>query len=223
MSAPAFLPLLDPTAASLIPSLALLGPLLVPADLTNAILPTLPPQATYYVQAESSSDDLISFLDNGAEKIVVSSSQLGSLDGVARERIIVKIDESSISDVQSLSKSACGIIIATDSVHTPKSLGVTDTHIFLQPTSPSASGLPEQIKSAFPSSYILPTSLLTASKSTSTHVGIWSTRLGNLSPKPFLPRRESINLESTVYGERARHPVLSKNFCPSGSIAIPTL
>jgi len=172
MSAPVFLPLLDPTAASLIPSLALLGPLLVPADLTNAILPTLPRQATYYVQAESSSDDLISFLDNGAEKIVVSSSQLGSLDGVARERIIVKIDESSISDIQSLSKSACGIIISTDLVHTPKSLGVTDTHIFLQPTSPSASGLPEQIKTAFPSSYILPTSLLTASKSTSTHVGI---------------------------------------------------
>ena len=40
MSGPVFLPLLDPTAASLIPSLALLGPLLIPSDLVNAILPT---------------------------------------------------------------------------------------------------------------------------------------------------------------------------------------
>lgn len=173
MSAPVFLPLLDPTAASLIPSLALLGPLLIPAGLLSAILPTLPAQASYYVQAEGSeSDDLISYLDKGAQKITVSNSQLDQLSGVPRERIIVKIDESAISDIQELRKSACGIIITTDKVHTPKSLGLTDTHIFLQPTSPSVSDLSSQIKSAFPSSYVLPTSILTTTATTSSHLSI---------------------------------------------------
>ena len=172
MSAPVFLPLLDPTAASLIPSLALLGPLLIPAGLLSAILPTLPSQASYYVQAEESSEDLISYLDKGAEKIIISKSQLDQLAGVSRDRIIVKIDESAASDVQEISKSACGVVITTDKVHTPKSLGLNDTHVFLQPTTPSASDLPSQIKSAFPSSYILPTSILTTTATTSTHLSI---------------------------------------------------
>lgn len=172
MSAPVFLPLLDPTAASLLPSLALLGPLLIPADLTNAIIPTLPPQATYYVQAESSSDDLISLLDNGAEKIVISEIQLGQLKGVGRDRIIVTIDESGLGKVGEISKVACGIVINSDSVHTPKSLDVKDTHIFLRPSSPSPADLPAKIKSAFPSSYILPTSILTSSSTTSSHLSI---------------------------------------------------
>lgn len=172
MSAPVFLPLLDPTAASLIPALSLLGPLLIPADLLSAIVPTLPAQASYYVQAEGSDVDLISYLDNGAEKIVVSGSQLEQVEGVPRERIIVKIDEGSVSDVQELSKLACGIVISSDSVYTAKSLGLSDTHVFLQPSSPSPSTLAGQIKSAFPSSYILPASILTTTSTTSTHLSI---------------------------------------------------
>lgn len=172
MSAPVFLPLVDPTAASLIPSLALLGSLLIPSDLVSAVLPTLPAQASYYVQAEKSQDDLIDYLDKGAEKIIVSRDQISQLGGVPRERVIVAIDESSLSDVSSLAESACGLVISGNTVHTAKSLGLKDTQIFLQPSSPSPSELSAQIKSAFPSSYILPTSILTTSQTTSSHLSI---------------------------------------------------
>jgi len=181
MSGPVFLPLLDPTAASLIPSLALLGPLLIPSDLTEAIIPTLPPFATYYIQADSDPKaDLIKLLDGGAEKVVVSQNQLGSLEGVGRERIIVKTSNVNIEEIKEISKLAGGIIIESDSIHTAKSLGIsnsnsnTNTQIYLAPTTSSfpISEASSKIKEAFPSSYIIPTSSLTNSTTTSSHLSI---------------------------------------------------
>jgi phosphoribosyl-ATP pyrophosphohydrolase/phosphoribosyl-AMP cyclohydrolase/histidinol dehydrogenase len=169
MSGPVFLPLLDPTAASLIPSLALLGPLLIPSDLVDAILPTLPAQASYYIQSRNG-DDLIKYLDGGAEKVVIEESQLGEVEGVGRERIIVRIGD--VERVKEISKLASGIIIASDSVHTAKSLGVENTQIYLSPsTFPSSEGA-SKIKEAFPSSYIIPTASLTNSSTTSSHLSI---------------------------------------------------
>ena len=179
MSGPVFLPLLDPTAASLIPSLALLGPLLIPSDLTEAIIPTLPPSATYYIQADSDAQaDLIKLLDGGAEKVVVSQNQLGSLEGVGRERIIVKTSNVNVEEIKEISKLAGGIIIESDSIHTSKSLGISNsnsnsnTQIYLAPSTFPISEASSKIKEAFPSSYIIPTSSLTNSTTTSSHLSI---------------------------------------------------
>jgi len=179
MSGPVFLPLLDPTAASLIPSLVLLGPLLIPSDLTEAIIPTLPPSATYYIQADSDPKaDLIKLLDGGAEKVVVSQSQLGQLEGVGRERIIVKTSNVNVEEIKEISKLAGGIIIESDSIHTAKSLGISNsnsnsnTQIYLAPSTLPISEASSKIKEAFPSSYIIPTSSLTNSPTTSSHLSI---------------------------------------------------
>ncbi|KAK8858421.1 histidinol dehydrogenase [Kwoniella newhampshirensis] len=174
MSAPVFLPLLDPTAAALIPALSLLGPLLIPATLLRAVLPSLPPSARYYVQAEQSTEDLISYLDNGAEKIVISQSQLGQLAGqVAKERLILKVDEAELASVQQLTQQATGVYIVSSTAHTAKSLGLSGVDVFLQLPSPKTTELVDLIRSSRPSSYVLPTEILAASSTTSsTHLSI---------------------------------------------------
>ena len=173
MSTPHFLPLLDPTAASLIPSLALLGPLLIPASLVAAILPSLPPTASYYVEASESTEDLTSLLNNGAVKVVVSAEQLRSLSGsVDKDRLILKSKDTELEGLKDLALSASGIYLISDSVHTPKSIGLAKTDIHLAPSSPSPSSLIDQIRSSRPSTFVLPTSILTTGSTTSTHLSI---------------------------------------------------
>ncbi|WWD04665.1 histidinol dehydrogenase [Kwoniella europaea PYCC6329] len=174
MSTPPFLPLIDPSGSTLLPSLALLGPVLIPATLVQAVLPTLPPQASYYVQAAESSDDLISFLDNGAQKIVVTPSQVEELAGqVPKERLILKIDESEITNYQQSFSQISGIYLISSSAHTAKSLGATNIDIYIQNPSPNPTELLESIKSSRPSSYVIPTEYLSTSpKTTSSHLSI---------------------------------------------------
>jgi len=172
MSTPHFLPLLDPTAASLLPSLALLGPVLIPSSLVAAVLPTLPPTASYYIEATQHNDDLITLLDGGAARIVVSPEQLRSLAGsVDKDRLILKADEAELDSLKDLALSASGIYLVSSSAHTPKSLGI-NTNLYLAPPLPSVSELVEQIKTSRPSTYVLPTSILTTGSTTSTHLSI---------------------------------------------------
>ncbi|ORX40260.1 putative histidinol dehydrogenase [Kockovaella imperatae] len=183
MSTPAFIPLLDPTAGPLIPSLSLLGPLLIPSKLLAAILPTLPPTASYFVEAsETTTDDLIKILDSGAGKIIISPSQLESIAGsVSRGRLILKIDESDVSRAQDLTKSASGIYLISSSLHTSKSLSLTDTAVYIQPTSPSPRDLASQISSARPSTIVIPTSCLTTSPTSSVALSISDAVLSTIS------------------------------------------
>lgn len=173
MSTSVFLPLLDPTAASMIPSLALLGPLLIPSTLLRAVLPSLPPAATYWVQAEDANDDLISLLDDDAEKIAIAPEQLRVLHGVPKERLILKVDDSQLEGLKEVAQDVWGVYITSDTQHTPKSLGLSDLHVFLQPTSLSPQDVPELIRSSLPATLVIPTSLLASTKSsTSTHLSI---------------------------------------------------
>ncbi|WWD18310.1 histidinol dehydrogenase [Kwoniella shandongensis] len=174
MSTPIFLPLLDPTAAALIPALSLLGPLLIPATLLRAVLPSLSASARYYVQAEQSTEDLISYLDNGAEKIVVSTAQLEELAGqVPKERLIVKINEEELASAKQLTQQTTGIYIVSSTAHTAKSLGLSGIDVFLQLPSPKSTELVDLIRSLRPSSYVIPTELLAAAPATtSTHLSI---------------------------------------------------
>lgn len=169
MSTPHFLPLLDPTAASLIPSLALLGPILIPESLLNAVLPSLPATASYFVEATDYTGDLISLLDNGAAKLVITPSQLGSLGGqVDLDRLIVKAGDQDLDNVKGLDAS---VLLVTESAHTPKSLGIK-TSVYLQPSNSLPSDLVSLIQSSRPSTYVLPTSILTTGATTSTHLSI---------------------------------------------------
>jgi len=182
MSAPVFLPLLDPTANNLIPSLSLLGPLLIPSDLLRAVLPTLPSTASYYVQAETYRDDLVSLLDNGAEKIVITMDQLRSLHTVPKERLILKIDEEELDSSRNLLDDVWAIYLRSDTAHSPKSLGLSETHVFLYPKSASPIQLRQFIRSAQPTCIVLHTSLLTtSSQPNSTHLSITHAFLANLT------------------------------------------
>ncbi|WVF69274.1 histidinol dehydrogenase [Kwoniella sp. CBS 6097] len=174
MSTPIFLPLIDPSGSTLLPSLALLGPLLIPAGLLRAVLPTLPAQAKYYVQAENSDEDLISLLDAGALRIVVSTTQLRQFDGqVPKERLIVKLSEEELSSANEVAEQVSGIYVVSATAHTAKSLGLSNLDVFLQHPSPNPAELLESIRSSRPSSYVVPTEFLAASpKSTSTHLSI---------------------------------------------------
>ncbi|ODO01382.1 histidinol dehydrogenase [Cryptococcus amylolentus CBS 6273] len=173
MSTPPFLPLVDPTAHALLPSLALIAPLLIPAALLDVVLHDLPPTATYYVQAEKYDGDLITLLDNGAQRIVVSPSQLKALNGaIPKERLIVKLSEEELASKKSLAEQVAGLYIVSSTAHTAKSLGLS-VDVFLQHPSPNVSELEELIRSARPSSYVLPTEILANhATTTSTHLSI---------------------------------------------------
>ncbi|GMK56382.1 hypothetical protein CspeluHIS016_0302220 [Cutaneotrichosporon spelunceum] len=168
-----FLPLVDPTAAALIPSLALLGPLLVPAGLLAAVLPSIPQTGSYFVDATGSSDDLVAILNNGAQAVVVSAAQLEVLD-VPRERVIVSIADNEVAAAATLADKAGGILItAAEGSHTAKSLGLKNTDVYLQPKAlPDASALPETIRTSLPSTLVIPTASLTTGATTSTHLSI---------------------------------------------------
>jgi phosphoribosyl-ATP pyrophosphohydrolase/phosphoribosyl-AMP cyclohydrolase/histidinol dehydrogenase len=173
MPAAVFLPLVDPTAASLIPALSLIGPLLVPAGLLSAVRPSLPKTGSYIVDATGSSDDLVAILNEGAQAVVVSAAQLETLD-VPRERVIVSIAENEVAAAASLADKAGGILITgAEGTHTPKSLGVKNTDVYLQPKAlPAADALAEAIRTSLPSTLVIPTASLTTGATTSTHLSI---------------------------------------------------
>ncbi|BEI88856.1 uncharacterized protein CcaverHIS019_0202180 [Cutaneotrichosporon cavernicola] len=168
-----FLPLVDPTAAALIPALSLIGPLLVPADLLAAVLPSIPKTANYIVDATTSSDDLISILNEGALAVVVSAAQLETLD-VPRERVIVSIAENEVAAAATLAQKASGILITgVEGTHTPKSLGIKNTDVYLSPKAlPAADALAQAIRSSLPSTLVIPTASLTTGATTGTHLSI---------------------------------------------------
>lgn len=172
---PVFLPAVDPTAAALVPSLALIGPLLIPASLVGAVVPTLPKTATYIVDISAPNDvDPVLLLNNGAIALVVSQAQLENLsaEGIPSDRLIVKLGESELASAPQLAKAAAGLYVteATKPV-SAKSLGVK-AQVFVELKSTSASTLVEDIKASLPTTIVVPTSLLTNGASTATHVSI---------------------------------------------------
>ncbi|KAL1407661.1 trifunctional histidinol dehydrogenase [Vanrija albida] len=173
---PVFLPAVDPTAAALVPALALLGPLLIPAGLLGAVLPTLPKTGSYIVDASAAAPDvdLVLTLNNGALALVVSQAQLEKLtaEGIPAERLIVKLGESELASAPQLAQSAAGLYVteATKPV-TAKSLGVK-AQVFVELKSLLPASVVDDIKAALPSTVVVPTALLTNGASTATHASI---------------------------------------------------
>lgn len=168
MPTPTFIPLVDPTAASLIPALALLGPLLIPAALAGAVIPTLPKTASYIVDVSSGEADIVDWLNNGARAVVATPAQIEGL-GIPRERLIVKVAE---KDVSAASENAAGVYVTgVTTVPTAKSLGVKgDVYVELAEATPTSAV--DAIKTSRPTTVIIPTSLLTNGETSTTHLSI---------------------------------------------------
>lgn len=175
MSAPSFLPLVDPTAAPLVPALALIGPLLIPASIAGAVLPTLPKTASYIIDATSAKadDDLVLLLNDGAQALVVSQAQLDKLADVPRERLIVTLGETELTSAPTLAERAGGLYItsATQS-HNAKALNVK-AQVYLSPSQlPAPEALVELIRSSLPSTIVIPTASLTDGQSNANYLSI---------------------------------------------------
>lgn len=172
MPAPIFLPLVDPTAAALIPALALLGPVLVPAALLDAVRPSIPKTGSYIVDVSASDADVVDILNAGAAAVVVSSQQFLSVAGIPRERLIAKLQASELANAAAAAEVAGAIyIVGGTEKDTAKSLGVK-ADVYVELASPSPATLVESIKAARPTTLVIPTALLTTGASSATHVSI---------------------------------------------------
>jgi phosphoribosyl-ATP pyrophosphohydrolase/phosphoribosyl-AMP cyclohydrolase/histidinol dehydrogenase len=91
-----FLPLLeaapDAAQAPLLAALARITPLLIPSSLFEATKPTLPSSAEYYIlqDSELSLDQVVAYLDGGAQKLV--SKDVGLIGQISADRFVLRID-----------------------------------------------------------------------------------------------------------------------------------
>jgi phosphoribosyl-ATP pyrophosphohydrolase/phosphoribosyl-AMP cyclohydrolase/histidinol dehydrogenase len=201
-----FLPYITDLASSsdLVSPLSLIGPILVPLD--SAASSSLPSNASTYVYASSSTsssaiDDVLSALNDGALKAVVSSSQLSELAGSAVDpkRLVLELESANVDSVSDKDKKAVGaVVVKVDSAFSDELDGAlveklktafpTKTHeLFLLPSpSTSSTAPPTQavVKSLFSNSItlVIPSSLLSASSaSTDSQISIPSAFLAPLS------------------------------------------
>lgn len=157
-----FIPLIDPSSPPLIASLALLGPLLIPSGLLRAVVSTLPAGTTYYVPTEQG-DDVVSILDGGAAKVIVSAEQAKDVESsVSGDRLIVR------STGESDNKSYAGLYY-TGSTPPAKS---GDMEILYQSDSATPSSILDLAKSHPHITPVIPSTILTTSNTTSSHLSI---------------------------------------------------
>lgn len=166
MSTPPFLPLVTSQDTTLLPSLALITPVLIPSDHLEQIRQSLPANASYYVQANDN-DDLIALLDGGAEKLVVTPQQLGAGGaGIPKERLILQVSEEELSTSKRFAQQTGGILIISCVPHNAKSLALPGVDVFLQLPEVQPLRILNLIRSSRPSSYVIPSSYLSIESST---------------------------------------------------------
>lgn len=182
MSLPVFLPQVDSDDLTTLQALARLGPVLVPASKLAQVKAELPASSPYYVEvAKDSEDDLISYLDQGAHKIVVSRKQLEALGGqVTEDKLILAVAESEVSSLadKTLLASVSSVLVEldaeTDSIPSKDAIksrvpGYAKPTFFRSAASlPSATSV-ELIRSLYPASstIVLSTSALSISPNSS--------------------------------------------------------
>lgn len=117
-----FLPLLDADVGddALLAALARIGPLLIPPSQLNA--PFLPQNTSQYILVDSDSslttDEVISLLDNGADKVILPLTLAKDLVGlVSEERLLLLLDVANVSAVsERIRNGVSGVLIKTPSV-----------------------------------------------------------------------------------------------------------
>lgn len=162
-----FIPLIDPSSPPLVPSLALLGPLLVPSGLLRAVLPTLPKGTIYYALCEDG-EDVAAVLDGGATRAVISEAASGEFGGsVPKDRLIVR---SAGGDASSLgAEGYAGIYL---SGATPPAKMPEGMEVLYEVSSLSPEDIITLARSTPHITPVVPSTLLTTSSTTSSHVSI---------------------------------------------------
>ncbi|KAI9631828.1 histidinol dehydrogenase [Dioszegia hungarica] len=199
-----FIPLIDPSSPPLIASLAVLGPLLIPSGLLRAVLSTLPAGKSYYVLVEEG-EDIISILDAGASRVIVSAAQAEEVrSSVSGDRLIVR------SDGGGDAKGYAGLFY---SGATPPEKISGDLEILYQSTSTSPSDILEMTKSRPDLTPVVPSTLLTSSSTTTSHLSISDLLLARLvSDRPD-------GLFPTVVTSATNHRSLGLVYSSAESIA----
>jgi phosphoribosyl-ATP pyrophosphohydrolase/phosphoribosyl-AMP cyclohydrolase/histidinol dehydrogenase len=181
-----------------------LGPLLIPSGLLRAVLPTLPTGTSYYVFVEDG-EDIISILDAGALRVIVSATQAAEVKGsVSGDRLIVR------SDGGGDAKGYSGLFY---SGATPPEKISGDLEILYQSPSTSPSDILEMTKSRPDLTPVVPSTLLTTSSSTTSHLSISDLLLARLvSDRPD-------GLFPTVVTSATNHRSLGLVYSSAESIA----
>lgn len=175
---PTFLPLLDHYDEQLVAALGRTGPILLTAqDLSSQ---SLPPQCPYHVLADHEAsvnlDDVVSWLDNGAEKVVIPLSWAQELVGVLpADRLLLLLDVGNVSAVNDkLRSSVSGVLLKTPAVDPDLVSSIsrffTGSEVYVLSTSsipPSQSTIRD-----CRATLVIPTSQLSLSPSTHTKLNI---------------------------------------------------
>nr|ASF90283.1 hypothetical protein SPAR01163 [Bartheletia paradoxa] len=117
MASPIFLPLLDPSSpSSLTVALARVGPILVPAADLASTLASRSTASPYIVLAQGGEaiEDIIKWLDQGAEKVVGGQALVGQIPA---ERLILLVEGDDAQEVtQKYKKDVSGIFLRTPTI-----------------------------------------------------------------------------------------------------------
>ncbi|EJD01107.1 histidine biosynthesis trifunctional-protein [Fomitiporia mediterranea MF3/22] len=186
----AFLALIDNADASLIWPLSRIAPLILTADAASQN--TLPANASYFVLAEHDSsanlDDVVSWLDNGADKVILPLSWAIELAGVLPpERLVLLLDVANVSAVSDkLRAGVSGVLVRTPAADAEFVSSIsrffTGSDIYVQSTASSPPSLQtiRQLKNAN-ATLVLPTSQLSITDTSSSHLNIADAFLAPIS------------------------------------------
>ncbi|KII95118.1 hypothetical protein PLICRDRAFT_202590 [Plicaturopsis crispa FD-325 SS-3] len=175
-----FLPLLDPEDADLYEVLARIGPVIVPAGQS---LDTLPIICDYYILADHEGptdvEEIISWLDAGAEKVIVPLARAKELISVIpAERLVLLLDAGNVSAVSDTVRSGVsGVLLKTAvadlDLITSISRFFTGADIYVLPATnspPSPSTIRELL--GINARLVIPTAQLTTSASSPAQMNI---------------------------------------------------
>lgn len=180
---PSFLPLLDQADEQLLSALARIGPIILPA-LQSTNLPEHPTSRYILADHETSVDldEIIRWLDEGAEKVVVPLAWAKEIMGIIpAERLLLLIDVGNVSAVSDTVRNAVsGVILKSTSIDPDLVAELSQffvnipIHVLSTSSTPPSQSTIRQLN-GFGASVVLPTSQLTTSKSSSSQLNIGDT------------------------------------------------
>ena len=187
-----FLPLVDADIGddALLSALARIGPLVVPVSQSSA---ALPPSASRYifVDADSSlsTDDVISLLDQGAEKVILPLALAKELIGlVPEERLLLLLDVANVSAVSDRIRSGVsGVLIKTPSVDVDfissfsRFFAGSSVHVLPAAGSEPPSRSTIRALQGANTTLVIPTSLLTLSPTDSKQINVADAFLAHIT------------------------------------------
>ncbi|KAI1795194.1 histidine biosynthesis trifunctional-protein [Ganoderma leucocontextum] len=188
-----FLPLLDADVAdgALLAPLARIGPLILPPDL--AVATSIPQNATRYILVNADSslspDQVISLLDQGADKVIVPLGLAKGLAGVVpAHRLLLLLDVANVSAVSdTIRNGVSGVLIKTPSVDVDFISSFTrffaGSSVHVLPAASAEPPSPSTIRAlhAANTTLVIPTSLLTLATTDAKQINIADAFLASIT------------------------------------------